>query len=277
MDYSEQFCTAVDTIVAERLNALQFDKTILCKVVEVIDKNTGEYIVKDDLSNFTAYSSGASYKKNDQVYVTIPKGDYSQQKLIVGKYSKNKQESWQSDMQKFIPVTGNLFTDNDVELSLVANGDIENSVAYIYEAEAFSSLIPSNLTHLAVSAEFFADLKTALDGEYGLRIFLKTDKKGYVIDLSNEMMFGNPYNSFSFLTQERVFDLKSVDGDIVILLLKIIRVIRVRLNKLKLKIFLLKQDIIRKILILIQLYYILQMIPIIIQMKINSLIEKKLN
>jgi hypothetical protein len=43
MDYSEQFCKAVDTILAERLRSLEFDKTILCTIQEVSSTNKNEY------------------------------------------------------------------------------------------------------------------------------------------------------------------------------------------------------------------------------------------
>jgi hypothetical protein len=145
--------------------------------------------------------------------VTIPKGDYSQQKTIIGKYNRDKKDSWLSEMQKFIPVTANLFTDTDMEFQLTANSGVKNTTALIYESDPFTYLIPSNLTHLAIKADFFADLNTAVQGEYGLKIFLKTEKKGYVLNLSNELMIGNSYNNKSYLTQERVFDLTGVkDG-----------------------------------------------------------------
>jgi hypothetical protein len=66
MDYSEQFCKAVDAILAERLRALEFDKTILCTIQSVSAFNKKEYTVSTDGSTFKAYSQdNVEYKKND--------------------------------------------------------------------------------------------------------------------------------------------------------------------------------------------------------------------
>jgi hypothetical protein len=66
MDYSEQFCKAVDAILAERLKTLEFDKTVLGTIQEVSSINKNEYTVKVDGSTFKAYAQdNTEYKKND--------------------------------------------------------------------------------------------------------------------------------------------------------------------------------------------------------------------
>ena len=74
-------------IVANKQTAdLAFDKTIECKIVSVEKKASGIYMVQSDEAKFEAYVSNSNtYYVNDIVYVTIPGGDYTRQKFIVGR------------------------------------------------------------------------------------------------------------------------------------------------------------------------------------------------
>ena len=77
-DYGELFCSAVDTIVKERLSGIKFDQTIICKIINDKDKNQGRYVVSYNSIKFEAYSLNASYTINDEVYVQIPSGDWNE-------------------------------------------------------------------------------------------------------------------------------------------------------------------------------------------------------
>ena len=83
---SENLFQAMDIIIAERLNGLNYDKTILCKIEDDSKKDKGEYVVTDGSSTFIAISKDDTYTKGASVYVTVPTGDFNQQKLIVGRY-----------------------------------------------------------------------------------------------------------------------------------------------------------------------------------------------
>ena len=78
---------AVDTVVAQRLSAISFDKTISCTITDASNGKEGKYEVSDGSQYFIAYSEITTYRKNEQVYVTIPEGNYENRKFIIGKLS----------------------------------------------------------------------------------------------------------------------------------------------------------------------------------------------
>jgi hypothetical protein len=56
-------CEAIDIVTNGLLNDLQFDRTILCTIVDATKANKGEYIVSNGSAQFTAYGS-SEYKTN---------------------------------------------------------------------------------------------------------------------------------------------------------------------------------------------------------------------
>lgn len=89
IDYNEIFCQAVDTILSKRLESLEYDQTIICRIVDNSDADKGHYIVRYGEAKFHAFSENTKYQIDDNVYVTIPKGDFTRPKLIISKYITN--------------------------------------------------------------------------------------------------------------------------------------------------------------------------------------------
>ena len=79
-------CQAIDTIVKQRLSEIKFDETILCTIIGNSKREFGCYRVQYGGLNFEAYSENKKYEIGTQVYILVPKGDYSQQKIILTKY-----------------------------------------------------------------------------------------------------------------------------------------------------------------------------------------------
>ena len=110
---------AIDIIAGARVSEMAFDKTLTCKIVDNSRADKGEYTVTDGSTLFVAYSSDASYEKDDQVYVSVPNGDMSKQKMITGKYIESENSTYFtyiSPMKTYIDITGNLVP-NDKEFS----------------------------------------------------------------------------------------------------------------------------------------------------------------
>lgn len=82
---SEQILQAAEIIANEKIEKLQFDKTVQAKVYGVVNLDTGEYKVRYNGNIFSAYSNDLkqTYKTNDWVYVNVPEGDFSGKKFIV--------------------------------------------------------------------------------------------------------------------------------------------------------------------------------------------------
>jgi hypothetical protein len=61
-------------------------------------------------------------------------------------------------------------------------------------------LIPSYATSLGISARFKTEIGDNIaSGDFGLKIILKTKKRGYQMDLESKDIFGNVYNLEDFL------------------------------------------------------------------------------
>lgn len=85
-DIAEQICLAIDEIVIERLKNIKYDTTIVATIVDNKHAADYRYTCSNGSAQFVAFSKDTTYKINDSVQVTIPNGDYDQQKIIIGKY-----------------------------------------------------------------------------------------------------------------------------------------------------------------------------------------------
>lgn len=86
-NYSEALFQSIDTIVSERVRHLPYDRTIVATITNNDDAQSGKYeVTTDNNTSFYAYSSSPNYNIKEKVYVRIPDGDYTKQKVIVDKY-----------------------------------------------------------------------------------------------------------------------------------------------------------------------------------------------
>lgn len=86
-DISEQLFQAIDAIVMERIRVLKYDKTVIATIVENDKARFGKYkVTTDDNITFYAYAETSKYILHEKVYVRIPEGDYTKQKIITGRY-----------------------------------------------------------------------------------------------------------------------------------------------------------------------------------------------
>lgn len=87
---SEQILTSVSTVVNEALSTYKQDQTILAKIEE---GGSGKVLCSSGALKFYAYGEDdKNYNANQQVYVLVPQGDYSQKKIILGAYSIEDEE-----------------------------------------------------------------------------------------------------------------------------------------------------------------------------------------
>ena len=246
-DYGELFCQAVDTILQERLNELSFDQTIVCTIIDNSNKANGIYRVSNGSAKFDAYSSDTTYSNNTNVYVQIPRGDWSEQKIILSKKpdDADKPISYVDPFDSFVDITGNVITQTPKSFGLLANnkdldgdGVIDDEpindrvIIWSYNCPDSSTQYKENgpdlagYTRLGIKASFQAWLKElgAVKGSYGLRLRIEAipedelglNKDGIEIEpLYYDLTFdcgempGNPYNLESFYQQEKLFDISS--------------------------------------------------------------------
>lgn len=131
-DYGEIFCEAVSELVAKRLEELEYDKTMLCTIVDDSQRDKGIYKVSNGSASFEAHSEKTDYYNGLNVYVSVPQGKMNEQKIIIGKKTQNEKEAYnyKSPFDTYVDVTNNLFSGSirDTGIGLLANDDDPNKL-----------------------------------------------------------------------------------------------------------------------------------------------------
>ena len=77
---------AIDTMVSNRVEKLQLDKTITCNIIKCTNALSREYKCSYNGGFITAYAAeGDTYTNGAGVYVLVPESDFSKKKTIIGK------------------------------------------------------------------------------------------------------------------------------------------------------------------------------------------------
>lgn len=221
MQYLDNICEAIDIIAKNVVKGLNFDQTILCTITDDSQAKKGEYLVTDGSSIYNVISNNHTYKTGTQVYVLIPKGDYSQQKIIVSEYSIEKEQD--ENNKGYIKPIDTIIPVEEIEIEFDNNieelGLIANSAQALGQGSATSDInkdleLDTQYTRLSVEASF----KTGFDqdiisGDYSLVFFLsgelmngaEVEKRQYLFNC--DRFFGNPYHFDTEVSQSIVFDI----------------------------------------------------------------------
>lgn len=223
-DISENLFQAIDILTAKRLQGLKYDKTLLCEILDDTKAERGEYRVSDGSSTFTAYSDVTTYKNGISVYVTIPEGDYSQRKIITGKYVQDGGEyyTYIAPFDSYLDITNNFIETNIGERSLLANGATTEIPIFEWH-RADDEAIPKEYSRMGLKADFrtWLGYLQPVTGSYGLRIDIvsrevqtvisnEESHKNYSYYLDSSDFYGDIYNFETFYQQELVFDISMI-------------------------------------------------------------------
>ena len=193
----EAILQAVDTIVTQRTNELKLDKTITA----IIKKNIGQknnkpiYQVWYNGGLFEAICQNKDdiYLPNTSVYILIPQGNFSKEKIIIGLAENNniiEQKTNISEMNSYAKLNTNLLEINTEKIYGLHswhedNNSIDNDIShryqYIYQKDNTNDLFfnqdvldncKEDATALMIKADFQTNLseeqKQQLKGKYGL-------------------------------------------------------------------------------------------------------------
>ena len=225
-DYNEIWLQAMDTLIVQRLQNLPFDQTIVCKIIDVSKKDQGIYTVSNKSTEFEAYSENTHYSIDNQVYVNIPKGDWSQKKQITGRYSTDTDKDpivYVAPLEKVSPLTENIVPEGKSSGQLVANwsftpeGKAGPDAEELFEINNLSINTTINDT-LCIKADFkcVLDNYAMRSGSYGVAIKITSDTDEVIVfDLdSAKDMFGNPYAFTTWMSQQQAFKFTEPIGNI---------------------------------------------------------------
>lgn len=235
-NYGEILCQATEILAQHLIDKVAYDRTILCTIIKDDEKTLGKYRVQNSEAMFDAYTSDTSFKKGDQVYVSVPMGDWNEQKLIVAKKMDNVNQpiAYKDPFDSFVNITNNLVGSNLSSQGLIANDSIKKQVLlWSYNKEKSDALIKNagdifnGYTRLAISADFQTWLKelNIVTGDYGLNLIIEVEPEDSgdikadgndvesnikVCSLNCSDMIGNPYNYQSFYSQKKLFDISTL-------------------------------------------------------------------
>ena len=234
-DIGEAIFKAVGILIDKKIESVKFDTTITATVVDDSAAKDGRYLVLANGTKFTAYSTETRYRDNDVVMVTIPQGNYDNQKMIIGKYVDNANTPLIQDFpfDSLIDLTNNLIVNNE-SISFIANSEDKKwGINEIFnpEEEAWITISSEQTQQkvffqgydmIGIRAQFSTWLGEYLvyAGNYGLalRVTFQTELVDdedvpitfdKIITLDSDSFFGDIYNFESYFTQEGVYDISA--------------------------------------------------------------------
>ncbi len=192
----ENAASALAQLIQTKLETVGYDKTLVYTITDDSNKEKGYYQVSDGDIKFDAYTDDTSYKKDNQVYVMIPQGDFSAKKIIIGRYveneDKNKGVNYISPKDRFIPIYQNIIDVEENEkyqiiaseaesgrsYKIISKGDI--AVTDLIDKNKSQNYIESDLTRffLRVGLKSNLSIYNIISGDYGIGIiFVSTKNK----------------------------------------------------------------------------------------------------
>lgn len=213
---------AIQTLINGSLQSLDYDRTITCTIVDNSNRARGEYVVDDGSSTFIAYSDFTAYANNTSVYVTVPQGDYSNKKIILGRRTNKDTEyfNYVAPTESYVDITNNVLTlqydneGNEKVFSTLANGVLASKgPIYTWSGNY------KGYDRLGIKASFktYLDSLKPIAGSYGLYLKVlhcnedteyKTEQVSNFLFGQNEM-YGNIYSFNTFFEQQAVYDISN--------------------------------------------------------------------
>lgn len=245
-DLPETLFEALSLIVDKKIEAVKFDETVNAVVTDAAQASQGKYTVSIGNTKFPAYSDDTTYKVNEAVMVTIPQGDYDNQKIIIGRQINTDADSpipYVSPFLSMIDITNNLIY-GEIKDGIWANDDVlttghawqmtepdfiqsalhnyqpdtQEDPEVIYLWSSGNLRLEQGCTRLGIQAQFQTHLQEydTIKGNYGLAAVLtfkspevenETFQRAVIFD--SDEFFGNVYNFSTYYTQEMVYDISA--------------------------------------------------------------------
>lgn len=203
---------AIDVIVDHRLQNIKRDKTVQATIVSCEDVSKNLYKASYKNGYIYAYAKdGMSYNKNDQIYISVPEGDFSNKKFILGLLNETQMNQdivyINQLLNKYQPLDKNLVKE-DKQHSVISLSSFKAPSLVEYDLSNISTILRDKQDYLenikkADALMIQATFSTSLpqeqiqqaQGNYGIVLATeKTDKQNsnaYVLDIPK--MLGNPY------------------------------------------------------------------------------------
>lgn len=203
-NYSEVMCTVIQNMIDANLSKIKCDRTVKAIIIDDSKANYNYYTVSENNIDYIAYSTGEIYKKGESVYITIPNGNYDEQKFIIGRgYDDSSLDNLESiELKNFVAFDNSISSDK--VYGLIANGE-KSEIEILPQSRAdwvcgleLERDTFIDFDYFMISANFVTTLPECRGGTFGLKVILSyLDKqnihrnKSYLF-LNNDM-YGNIY------------------------------------------------------------------------------------
>lgn len=245
---AEQLLEAMDVIADAKLRSLKIPRIETVSIVDDSEAAQGIYKVSNGSATYIAYSDNSTYRKDDNVQVTIPTDGYNEQKTIIGKvvYKNSPSMTYKDPFDYFLDMTGNLVGKGQGEGSLLANyleeGSNYKQIAHWTSLDSTTEKPLVGFDILGLSAEFMTQLAAfnTVQGNYGLKVIIKYARESTssadsvdlvdstttnnaatqnnlltkIFYLDTKDMYGDPYDFDTYYKQQAIFDVSTL-GPIV--------------------------------------------------------------
>lgn len=204
----ESILDAINVLAENSIRNAPGTITIDCVVSKIVNPGLGEYEVTYLGNTLSVYASNPNIEFNigDKVYVLVPEGDFSKQKIIISASTPSTITYDTSELNNYMQVSDNLFIDKG-EINLCTYSNEVKGIFNEGDNGKFNVIFPKYLKDYNTFA-FSAKIKTSIpieqqvNGNYGLILqlpFYALDSEGkkvdlwksYVLDINN--ISGNPY------------------------------------------------------------------------------------
>lgn len=224
--FQQQILESIETYYNEKSKQNKYDITVEATIIDVSKKPEGIYRVRTNGAEFEAYSTSGSYYKNDIVLVSVPNGDYTNQKFILGRKAdadENVTFAFKlpfddfiglKDLSKKQPIAGQYWA--NYPLTKENQADFLNTPIWEWVNTGDSTI---GNTRLGIEADWLSLLGEyyPLRGTYGFRIIIKGVAASNELSPSTEIereeyftnrdMYGNTYAFYTPYNQQKVIDI----------------------------------------------------------------------
>lgn len=232
----DKLLEAMSKIADTSDSKLKYDKTVVMEIIQLVDASIGEYAVKYQGNTLQAFTKNLDdkYSVGDSVYVKIPEGDFTNQKIIESKVSKSSSDEQERNIisNTIMDIEPSWFSEkmygalDEPPSSLVSGGEIRTQAIWnrinkdsttLDSADTLLTLYNKEYDKIIIKASFMNSfLGTHLQGNYGIRLnlrivdILEESKNNTIIqsfDLDTTCFTGNIYNLSSYSPQYAVFQI----------------------------------------------------------------------
>ena len=148
MSYEDKIINAIETIVDNKVENANYDKTIQAQIISCVDATIGKYKVQYQDSTFYAYSGSSDLVFSDgaEVYILIPGNDMSRDKTILGTTKKlGVNYTNPIDEEEAYEIIGNNCIDSSANFELCS---YRPETRVIYDRNSEDNAIRLNLTSI---------------------------------------------------------------------------------------------------------------------------------